>query len=150
MNIQKFAQKGLVVNDKDEVLFIRYSAATHVAGRLIGKYALPGGKIEMGEKVDESIIREVKDETGIICEPHQPFYCWNWEYKKGDDLVQINAVMRFCKYVSGEPRTESYQDTETVIDKVVWIPRNEVASLDIVDNEKPGVDYFLTHIKSLN
>jgi len=31
-----------------------------------GKYVMPGGHIELGEKMEEALIREIKEETGLI------------------------------------------------------------------------------------
>ena len=46
---------GLVVNPKQEVLFIYRN----------GRWDLPKGKIEKGESIEEGAIREVEEETGV-------------------------------------------------------------------------------------
>lgn len=51
---------GLVQNVQGEILFIRERGAT--------TYKLPGGHIELGEKVEEAVIREVLEETGVSTE----------------------------------------------------------------------------------
>lgn len=48
---------GLVQNSKGEILVIREREAT--------TYKLPGGHIELGEKIEDAVIREVLEETGI-------------------------------------------------------------------------------------
>jgi 8-oxo-dGTP pyrophosphatase MutT (NUDIX family) len=48
---------GLVQNALGEILVIRERGAS--------TYKLPGGHIELGEKIEEAIIREVLEETGI-------------------------------------------------------------------------------------
>jgi hypothetical protein len=48
---------GLVQNSQGEILVIRERGAT--------TYKLPGGHIELGEKIEEAVIREVLEETGI-------------------------------------------------------------------------------------
>jgi 8-oxo-dGTP pyrophosphatase MutT (NUDIX family) len=48
---------GLVQNSRGEILVIREREAT--------TYKLPGGHIELGEKIEDAVIREVLEETGI-------------------------------------------------------------------------------------
>lgn len=49
------AAGGILQNDKKEILFILR----------LGKWDLPKGKIEKGEKMDECALREVTEETGV-------------------------------------------------------------------------------------
>jgi 8-oxo-dGTP pyrophosphatase MutT (NUDIX family) len=51
---------GLVQNAEGEILVIREQGATG--------YKLPGGHIELGEKIEEAVIREVWEETGVLTE----------------------------------------------------------------------------------
>lgn len=48
---------GLVQNELGEILVIRERGAS--------TYKLPGGHIELGEKIEDAVIREVLEETGI-------------------------------------------------------------------------------------
>lgn len=50
------AAGGIVTNTKEEILFIHR----------LGKWDLPKGKIEKGEKVEDAAIREVEEETSLI------------------------------------------------------------------------------------
>ena len=53
---------AIVINDNNEILIIRERLATGSG------YKLPGGHIELGEKIAEAIVREVYEETGILTE----------------------------------------------------------------------------------
>ncbi len=53
------ATDGIVVID-DEVLLIRRGKKPFE-----GSYALPGGIVEYGERVEECVVREIKEETGV-------------------------------------------------------------------------------------
>lgn len=141
MNVQKFAQKGIVVYG-GSVLVIKYGEAKYQSSKVAGKYGFPGGKIEMGESVDSSLITEIFDETGVKVKPGKPIYVWNWEYKKGDDLIQINAVMRICFYESGNVGGEK-KDLESEIKYSEWVPINKLSELNFIQDERPGLEKFL-------
>lgn len=54
------ATAALIVNDNDEMLVVR-RAKEPAKGTL----DLPGGFVDMGETVEEGMIREIKEETGL-------------------------------------------------------------------------------------
>jgi mutator protein MutT len=148
MNLQYTAQKGIVLNDKDEILFIIHSKAPHTP-HIEKKHGLPGGKIDFGESPNESFIREVEEETGLIVDPGPPFYIYNWQYKKDFNDIQITAVMRICQHVGGEIMYDTKEENETVISETKWIPFEEVLRLPIIDDELPGIKFFLKNRKTL-
>ena len=58
--------KGLIINSKNEIS-LGYSHKT---------YQFPGGHLEKGESLEECLIREIKEETGIELKDYsmKPFY----------------------------------------------------------------------------
>lgn len=53
---------ALIFNDKKQVLVIREKLTNHAG------FKLPGGHVELGERISEAIVREVFEETGIHSE----------------------------------------------------------------------------------
>ena len=55
-----------------------------------GKWCLPGGHIDKGENSETAILRELKEETGIVVDD-TPKLWKTWEYSNGDtsDIYQI-------------------------------------------------------------
>lgn len=62
----KFAGRtatAIIPCPKDTILLIKRSTPPFV-----GYWALPGGRVESGETVEQTIVREVKEETGLDIE----------------------------------------------------------------------------------
>jgi len=53
---------ALIFNEQQQVLVVRERMLNHIG------FKLPGGHIELGEKISEAIVREVFEETGIHSE----------------------------------------------------------------------------------
>jgi nucleoside triphosphatase len=49
---------ALIFNQHNRVLLV-------LSERWGGRYAVPGGHIELGERIEETVLREVKEETGL-------------------------------------------------------------------------------------
>jgi len=54
---------GVVIRDKDKILLIQRGI-----GSSQGIWSVPGGLVELGEKVNDAAKREVKEETGLDVE----------------------------------------------------------------------------------
>lgn len=53
---------GVLFNNKHEILLLLRN--THPEK---GYWSIPGGRVEFGESIEDAIIREVKEETGLYC-----------------------------------------------------------------------------------
>jgi ADP-ribose pyrophosphatase YjhB (NUDIX family) len=60
------AVAGLVINSENEWLVVKKKY-----GGLKGKWSIPAGFVDEGETVDEAVVREVKEETGLSCRVDQ-------------------------------------------------------------------------------
>jgi len=54
---------AVIVNDKDEILLLCRNKAPE-----IGSWTIPGGTVEFGEKVEDTILREIEEELGVNSE----------------------------------------------------------------------------------
>ena len=100
---------GLVCNDKDEILLLKSPTRG---------WEYPGGMVEPGETLQDALIREVKEETGVdikitgfigVCKNIQK------------DIVNIDFS---CKYTGGDLAT-----SDESLD-LKWVRRDE--ALDLV------------------
>ena len=138
---QYIAQKAAVIKN-GSLLLIHYSEAKYVSEKVAGKWGFPGGKIEPGEEPDESMIREVKDETGVKIKCGSPFYIWSWVYNKDMARVQIVAIARFATYLSGK-LIPAKNERETKIDRVDFIPIEDLRRFPIIYDEAPLIDLII-------
>jgi|SRR3989344_1350229 len=146
-----FAQKGLILDySRYRILAIKYGVAKYTSERVSGKYGLPGGKLDFGEDVDESFIREVKEETGVIITPGRPFHVYTWIYRKENTQVQIVALARLGSQESGNINTTPKTEKESIIDRVQWVNLAELNAKDFTADEQPVIKKFLEYSKKIS
>jgi nucleoside triphosphatase len=58
----------LIFNPKGELLLLR-------SHKWPGRYVVPGGHVELGERIEQTVIREAKEETGLDVLDLR-FLCW--------------------------------------------------------------------------
>ena len=63
-----------------------------------GNLDLPGGRVENGETAQSALQREIKEETGLKVEIHDPVEEWSF-YKAPDRLIK--GITFDCDYLEG-------------------------------------------------
>lgn len=70
-----------------------------------GRWAFPGGKIEMGERIEDAAARELFEETGVTAEPLTVFDAVDVFDHDADGLLRRHYILVavLCRWLSGEP-----------------------------------------------
>jgi len=93
--LQRIACKAVIAN-KNKVLVLR-EANTYQDGTEIGKYGLPGGRIEPGEPLLDGLLREVTEETGLTVKVGEPLFVGEWFPNIRGVQNQIVAIFFVCQ-----------------------------------------------------
>ena len=80
-------------------------------------WTFPGGHVEQGEFVTPSVIREVREETGLTIE--NPKLCGIKEFQKEQDGKRFIVLLYVASRFSGELRSSAEGD-------VFWYPLSEL------------------------
>ena len=95
---------GIIIED-EKILLIK-----KVTGPYDGKLDLPGGTIEFGERPEDTLVRELKEEIGVKVKKYGLFdcdsVCFKWKYE--DKIINFHHVGIFYKVLSydGEIKQE--------------------------------------------
>jgi 8-oxo-dGTP diphosphatase len=78
---------------------------------LRGRWVIPGGTVELGETLQEAVIREMEEETGLVVRPREVVLVFDRIQREGTTVDYHYVVIDYlCDYVSGEPRAGSDAD----------------------------------------
>ena len=92
---------GAVVVHGGAVLLVRRARAPSR-----GVWAVPGGRIELGETLAEAAEREVREETGVRVRAGEPIWSFDSVVRDAGGRVAFHYVIvdLLADYVAGEPR----------------------------------------------
>ena len=93
--IKLFVATKAFIYNQNRVLLVRESAK-YVDGSNPERWDVPGGRIEPGQRFDESLRREVKEETGLEVEIGSPFHVDEWRPQVRGEQWQIVGVFFEC------------------------------------------------------
>ena len=94
--VLRVAAKAVITRGDGKVLVVR-EAGTYDEGTKIGKYGIPGGRLNPGESYEDGLRREVEEETGLKIEPLYPLYVGEWRPEIKGVPHQIVAIFTVCK-----------------------------------------------------
>lgn len=120
----RLAASGIVVHDGALLLVQRGRPPS------AGKWSIPGGHVEFGEHVRETVAREVREETGLAVRVGE-FAGWDEQIADGYHFVFVD----FFAEVVGSTALEAADDAADAR----WVPLADVPSYDLA----PGLLDFL-------
>jgi len=107
-------QKALI-EQNGKILIIKRSEKTKAYP---GYWDFPGGKLEHGEKPEEGLVREVKEETNLEIKVGEPLF----SYLESKNAFAYIVVYN-CKFLSGEIKL-SHEHSE-----YKWVTKKELKEL---------------------
>jgi len=92
-----------------------------------GLWSIPGGMVELGERVREAAIREVREECNIDIEPEDVISVVDLILKDSNGTVKYHYILidYLAKYIGGDLNPQS-----DVID-AGWFSQNDLEVIDI-------------------
>lgn len=108
----EFSVKAIII-DKDKFLIMHKKRVKEEL------WDLPGGRMEFSETAQDTLLREVKEETGLRVKPFRLLDTWNVVYENR----QITGIIYLCKLEKGEIRLSDEHD------KYKWVD----ASIESID-----------------
>ena len=89
------ATKAIVRNNEGRYLVLMKSSKEDINP---DTFDIPGGRMEFGEKPEETVVREVAEETGLKVKPLKVFEAWTFT----KDDFQLFGVNYLCELLEGE------------------------------------------------
>lgn len=119
-----------VLHDQDQVLLLQKPRR--------GWWVAPGGKMESGESVKDSVIREYREETGIYILNPQLKGVFTFIIKEGDEVVQEWMMFTFmANSFTGKNVSESEEGI------LKWHDIKDVADLPMAPGDRHIIDFML-------
>jgi mutator protein MutT len=112
---------GAVIVDGGRVLLVRRGKEP-----LRGRWIIPGGTVELGETLVDALVREIREETGLVVRPRDLLTVVDRIESDGGRVAYHYVIVDYlCERVSGEARAGS--DAE----EVAWASPHELAAYDL-------------------
>lgn len=109
------AAGGLIMNDSNEILMIFRR----------GKWDLPKGKLDKGEKLEECAVREVREETGLQkIQLQSPLLITYHTYHEGTKFI-LKESHWYTMLATGNEQL--VPQTEEDIHEIKWAKQNEIS-----------------------
>jgi 8-oxo-dGTP diphosphatase len=116
---------GAVIVQNHSVLLIRRAQPP-----LLGEWSLPGGVLECGETLREAVVREAREETGLVVETDDLLGVYERLIRDDEGRLRYHYVLIdfLCRPVGGDLNAGS--DAADVR----WFIRDELPTLNLADD----------------
>lgn len=103
---------GVVILD-GKVLLVRRGKEP-----LRGRWVIPGGTVEPGETLEEALVREMREETGLTVRPGEILLVFDRILREGSEVRYHYVIVDYlCEHVAGAVRAGSDADEAALVEK---------------------------------
>ena len=122
---------GAVVIDKGKILLVKRAFNPGA-----GKWSVPGGLVELGEKLSEACVRETEEETGIKVKILELINVFDMIEKEDSGKPRYHYVLVdfLAKPVGGEEKPNAE------VSEMKWFTREEMKNLDMTRTARRAID----------
>lgn len=119
---------AIVQNEHKQLLISRRQQGQHLAG----KWEFPGGKVEQGETLETAMLRELKEEVGLIATQYNLFDSLNFQY----DELHLSLNFYLVTAYNGQARAIEGQQMK-------WVNTAELIKYDFPKANKSVINKLL-------
>ena len=122
---------------KDGKILILKESQKYKDGANAGRFDVVGGRVKPGQRFDESLLREIKEETGLDVKIGKPFFANEWRPIVRGEQWHIVGIFFLCNAVSDSIiLSDDHEEFK-------WIKPEEYKEHNLIPNLHPAFEEFL-------
>ena len=114
---------GAVIRDEnDRVLLVKHRPER--GGFWQGKWICPGGKLELGERIEDGIRREIKEETNLEIRLTSPLASFD-RIVESEGQTELHVI--YITYLAEKSEGDLRPDSD--VGEAFWVTREDILSI---------------------
>ncbi len=131
-----FIATKAIISFQGKVLILRESGK-YTDGTNSGRFDVPGGRLNPGERFNEALVREVLEETGLTVVVGKPIAVNEWRPVVRNELWQVVGIFFECVAENSEVILSEDHDAYE------WIDPETYKNYSLIDNLHSIFEAFL-------
>ncbi|WP_299259926.1 NUDIX domain-containing protein [uncultured Kushneria sp.] len=110
---------AVLINERQQMLVVRKRGTS--------TFMQPGGKIDNGERSQDALVRELREELGLVIDPNDAFFLGNYKAPAANEPgFTVN-----CDLYRVETKPEDVATPAAEIDEIAWISASDSCGLEL-------------------
>ncbi|MDA3855396.1 MAG: (deoxy)nucleoside triphosphate pyrophosphohydrolase [Candidatus Woesearchaeota archaeon] len=133
MNEKSILVAAAIIEKDDKILIAQRKNDSKLEPNM---WEFAGGKVEFGEKPEDCLIREIKEELDLEIEIKKLFGVYSHVYEKEGTQYHVILITYICKYISGQKKNIECQDS-------LWVSKEELSNYEYAKADVKIVDDYV-------